>query len=108
MKRRDFGKGLVGGAGMLGLGNAAAQPTRGPRRNTMMRVGGDYHCVVGGNIASNENLEYNLRYGVKHLTAQLRRPTTGAGWDLDELKRMRENCDKHGVTFEAIRMDPEY
>ena len=27
---------------------------------------------------------------------------------LDELKRMRDNCDKAGFIFEAIRMDSEY
>ncbi len=73
-----------------------------------MRVGGDYHCVAGSGIASKENLEYSLRYGVRHLTAQLRKPANHAGWDLDELKTMRDNCDKYGVTFEAIRMDPDY
>ena len=73
-----------------------------------MHVGGDYHCVVGSNITSKENLEFSLRYGVKHLTAQLRKTANHAGWDLDELKRMRDNCDKSGVTFEAIRMDADY
>lgn len=73
-----------------------------------MRVGGDYHCVAGAGITSDDNLQYSLRYGVKHLTAQLKRPANNAGWDLDEMKRMRDNCDKYGVLFEGIRMDPEY
>ena len=106
MKRREFGKGLVGGA--IGSGMAAAQPSKTARQNTLMHVGGDYHCVAGSGITSKENLEYSLRYGVKHLTAQLRKPADNGGWDLDELKRMRDNCDKYGVTFEAIRMDPDY
>src|SRR5580704_4684353 len=106
MKRRDFGKGIVGGAIASGL--AAAPLLKTPRRNTLMHVGGDYHCVAGSGITSNQNLEYSLRYGVRHLTAQLRKPADNAGWDLDELKRMRDNCDKYGVTLEGIRMDPEY
>jgi len=104
MRRREFGKGLVGGA--LGSNLAAAQTSHTPKRNTLMRVGGDYHSVAGSGITSKENLEYSLRYGVKHLTAQVKK--ADAGWDLDELKRMRDNCDRYGVTFEAIRMDPEY
>jgi hypothetical protein len=56
MKRRGFGKGLVGGAG----------------------------------ITLKENLEYGLRYGVKHLTAQVRQPANHAGWDLNDLKRIRK------------------
>jgi len=71
-----------------------------------MHVGGDYHSVAGPDITSRENIEYSLRYGVKHLTAQVKH--SPSGWDLDQLKRMRDTCDKGGITFEAIRMDPEY
>jgi len=104
IQRREFGKGLVGGA--IGTRMAAAQPSKKARTNTVMHVGGDYHSVAGSGITSKENLEYSLRYGVKHLTAQVKK--SSSGWDLDELKRMRDNCDKYGVTFEAIRMDPDY
>ena len=72
-----------------------------------MHVGGDYHSVAGTGITSKENLEYNLRYGVKHLTAQVRK-RAGGGWDGDELKKMRDDCDRSGVVFEAIRMDADY
>ncbi|MBI4659877.1 MAG: mannonate dehydratase [Verrucomicrobia bacterium] len=80
-----------------------------PRKNTLMHVGGDYHSVAGRNgITSKENLEYNLRHGVKHLTATVRKRPQGGGWDPDELKRMKDDCDRLGVVFEAIRMDSEY
>jgi mannonate dehydratase len=72
-----------------------------------MHVGGDYHSVAGGDITSKQNLEYNLRHGVKHLTAQLRKRPQG-GWDPDELKRMKVSCDERGMVFEAIRMDSDY
>ena len=65
-----------------------------------MHVGGDYHSVAGGAITSRQNLEYNLRRGVNHLTAQLRKRALG-GWDPDELKRMKDDCDMHGVVFEG-------
>ncbi|MGH9719426.1 MAG: mannonate dehydratase, partial [Bryobacteraceae bacterium] len=107
MKRRNFGQALVGGAASAALPGPAAQPLR-PRKNTVMHVGGDYHSVAGSGITSKENLEYNLRYGVKHLTAQIRRRAADGGWDLDELKRMKDDCDKYGVVFEAIRMEPDY
>ena len=73
-----------------------------------MHVGGDYHSVAGSSITSKENLDYNLRYGVKHLTVQLGKRSPDGGWDLDELKRIKEDCEKGGVTLEAIRMDPSY
>ncbi|MBI4877630.1 MAG: mannonate dehydratase [Acidobacteria bacterium] len=98
MQRREFGGTLVAGA--IGAGA--------PRRNSRMHAGGDYHSVAGAGIASKENLEYNLRFGVKHLTAQLRKRASGGGWDLDEMKRMRDDCEKSGVTLEAIRMDADY
>lgn len=105
MKRRHFGESLIGAAAAP---LPAAPPVARPRRNTQMHVGGDYHSVAGAEITSPENLEYNLRYGVRHLTAQIRKKSPEGAWDLDELKRMRDNCDRLGVVFEAIRMDPDY
>lgn len=112
MKRRKFGETLIGSAIGAGIassapGSALAQQSRAPRKNTLMHAGGDYHSVAGSGITSKENLEYNLRYGVKHLTVQLRKHPPG-GWDLDEMKRMKDDCDKHGVNLEAIRMDSDY
>jgi mannonate dehydratase len=117
MKRREFGEALasgLGGASLIGsavAGAAPVQPASVPKRNTLMHVGGDYHSVAGGSqagITSKENLEYNLRHGVKHLTVTVSKRSRDAGWDLDELKRMKGNCDKYGVTLEAIRMDSDY
>ena len=114
MKRREFGERLVHGAvaaGMAGAlvpGAAPAPAVRAPKKNTRMHVGGDYHSVAGSGIGAKENLEYNLRYGVRHLTAQVRKRPGGGGWDADELKRMKDECDRAGVTLEAIRMDPDY
>ena len=108
MKRRELGRKVVGGviaAGAL----SAGQVTRAPRKNTLMHVGGDYHSVAGrSGMTSKENLEYNLRYGVKHLTVQMTKRSPDGSWDLDELKMMKDNCDKHGVILEAIRMDADY
>jgi mannonate dehydratase len=115
IKRREFGKTLAGvGAGVavapqIALGQSGNKPT--PKKNLLMHVGGDYHSVAGGpgaDMTAKANLDYNLRHGVKHLTAQVRKVGTDGSWDSDELKRMRDNCDKAGVTFEAIRMDSEY
>lgn len=101
MRRREFPAALAG----AGLVPAAGAPRK---MNAAMHVGGDYHSVAGASITSKENLEYNLRHGVKHLTAQMRNGPGAAGWDLDLLKRMREDCDRVGVTLEAIRMEPDY
>jgi mannonate dehydratase len=106
MKRREFGNTVAAGA-LGALSSPPAHAARVPRKNTLMHVGGDYHSVAGAGITSRENLEYNLRYGVKHLTVQMQNRTP-AGWDLDELKRMRDDCGRLGVTLEAIRMEPTY
>jgi mannonate dehydratase len=119
MHRRDFGKNVVGGAigaGVAGGLNpevALAQSGEAPKpkKNLLMHVGGDYHSVAGGpgaDVTAKANLEYNLRHGVKHLTAQVRKVGPDGGWDGDELKRMKDNCDSAGMTFEAIRMDSDY
>ena len=114
MKRREFGQKLVGGtigasvAGASAITHAPAQGSRTPRKNSLMHVGGDYHSVAGQRITSRANLEYNLRYGVKHLTVQAKNRLEGGGWDLDALKRMKDDCDQYGVQLEAIRMEPTY
>jgi len=114
MKRREFGEKLVRAAigtsvaGASATVEASAQTARTPRRNTLMHVAGDYHSVAGPSITSRQNLEYNLRYGVRHLTVQARNRPQGGGWDLDALKRMKDDCDQYGVQLEAIRMEPSY
>ena len=114
MKRRELGKSLAMGAGLAAVAvDASGQNGRAskPKKNLLMHVGGDYHSVAGGpnaDMTARANLEYNLRHGVKHLTAQVRKAGPDGSWDSDELKRMRDNCDKAGMSFEAIRMDSEY
>jgi mannonate dehydratase len=141
MKRRDFGKALVGtvfSAGMAGtaipeIAAGQTKTTRVPRKNTKMHVGADYHVVAGDSITGRENLEYNLRFGVKHISpdpdlADRRqnrggRPGDGAiqggdfipaegpmggAFNLEKLKRMRDDCDKVGMTIEGFRMDSGY
>lgn len=110
MKRGQFGAALA--TGFVAAGAAAPSlSARAPTKKTLMHVGGDYHSVAGGpgaDITGKASLEYNLRHGIKHLTAQVRGNGPDGAWNLDELKRMRDNCDKVGVVFEAIRMDAEY
>jgi mannonate dehydratase len=108
LKRREFGQTLAGGALGAGMSGSAAMAARTPKKNTLMHVGGDYHTVAGSSITGRQNLEYSLRCGVKHLTVQMRKRGADGGWDADELKRMRDDCERAGVTLEAIRMDADY
>ena len=106
INRREFGGALIGIA-TQGIANNSLSAEQKPQKNALMHVGGDYHSIVGGDITSKQNLEYNLRHGVKHLTAEVSKNPQGA-WDTDELQRMKDNCDKYGVVFEAIRMNSHY
>ncbi len=110
MNRREFGRQVGGGAVAGSAGSAAFAQSGRPRRpNMLMHVGGDYHSVAGtGGIAGRENLEFNLRHGVKHLTVQINKPARDGRWDPDELRMMKDNCDRYGVVLEAIRMSPDY
>jgi mannonate dehydratase len=111
MRRRDLARTLVGGSIGSSIADsftlAASAQVLAPRKNTLMHVGGDYHAVAGPHITAKENLEYNLRHGVKHLTVQMRN-RGDEGWDLAELKKMKAACDEYGITLEAIRMDADY
>src|SRR5580700_9687884 len=98
MKRREFGQNIVGGAIAAGV---AASPAAAivPKKNALMHVGADYHSVAGGpraDMTGKANLEYNLRHGVRHLTAQVRKVGRDGAWDADELKKMKDNCDTAG------------
>src|SRR4051794_38195085 len=114
LKRREFAGQLVSRAvgaclvSSLAPEAARSQAQRRAKKDTLMHVGGDYHSVAGASITSKENLEFNLRHGVRHLTALVKKCPEGGGWDLDELKRMKDDCDQSGVTLEAIRMEPDY
>src|SRR5438105_15009767 len=110
MKRREFGQKIVGGAIAAGVAGSPAAAII-PKKNVLMHVGADYHSVAGGpraDMTGKANLEYNLRHGVKHLTAQVRKVGPDGAYDMDELNRMKDNCDNAGFSFEAIRMDSEY
>jgi mannonate dehydratase len=118
IKRREFGKSLAGAAaaGVIVGGDptsisAQPQSSTKPKKNTLMHVGADYHSIAGGphaDMTAKSNLEYNLRHGVKHLTAQIHKVAPDGAWDAGELKRMKDNCDRAGMILEAIRMDSEY
>jgi mannonate dehydratase len=100
-----------------------------------MHPGADYHVIAGNGIISRENLEYNLRWGVNHISpdpdmvvegSQPAKPFVessspggggefisaegplGGAFHLDKLRRMRDACDKLGMTIEAFRMDSGY
>ncbi|HUD23440.1 MAG TPA: mannonate dehydratase [Acidobacteriaceae bacterium] len=133
MQRRDFGKALIGGAvgaalgGLVDTAPAFGQPQKKliARKNTKMHVGADYHVIEGTTLTSKENLEYNLRFGVKSISPDpdqeahrgkgarfdafipVEGPLGGA-FDLDVLKQMKDNCDAVGMWLEALRTDSGY
>ena len=105
--RRDFGVGVLGMGVLAHTVRNVAVAEQESRNKTLMHVGGDYHSILGEDVTSKQNLEYNLRHGVRHLTAEIKN-RAGAGWDLDELRKMRDKCEKYGVVLEAFRMDSDY
>lgn len=105
--RRELGAGLAAIAAAPRRAGVVHPRAQRLRRNDLMHVGGDYHSVVGSGITSKENLDYNLRHGVRHLTAAVDKRPQG-GWDIDQLKRMKDDCDQRSVIFEAIRMDSDF
>ena len=76
MRRRDFGKSVLGtiaGASLSSLplsamASAQTDVARPHKKNLKMHVGADYHVIEGNNIISKENLNYNLRCGVTHIS----------------------------------------
>lgn len=125
-----IGAGLIGQAGTVHA--AATPPVRAPRKNTLHHVGGDYHCTMGEHWSSKQNIEFHLRHGVKTFHANMgfgggeggggakggtkKGGATKAGganaigdeWNLDDMKRWKDACDKGGLNWEGIRIDSRY
>lgn len=117
--RREFtrvlAQGIIG-AGLLGTTTATtsmAATTPPPKKRHLLHVGGDYHCILADNSlgwdkrqqlwTSKQNFEYHQRAGVRHLTNIM-----SGDWNLEEMKRWKNDCDKGGMVWEAIRMDANY
>jgi mannonate dehydratase len=136
--RRHFTTAIIGGATGAAVGGQAAQaegqtskdaafrvfPDLPVRRNDKIRSGGDYHTVVGKNgFTSKESLNYFRRFNVRYLTAAARdtgvvkdpkrvgggaEMTAEGPWDLDQMKRMQDDCHNAGMVLECIRMSSAY
>lgn len=117
MARRDFARTIAGGivAGSLLPSDAqATTPVRYPmKKNTKLHVGSDYHVIMSDpslkwderqlTWTSKRNFEYHERCGIRHFTNIM-----GKDWNADVMKRWKDDCDKAGATWEAIRMDSSY
>lgn len=113
MKPKHPGQAPSGGSGGVCAESRREKPeisaSAPPRKNLLMHVLGDYHGVMEKDQVSKKNLEHNLRMGAKHLMASEPDKRTPEGaWDVDELKRMKENCDKYGMILEGLRMNSGY
>ncbi|HVV28021.1 MAG TPA: mannonate dehydratase [Rhizomicrobium sp.] len=94
------------------------------RRNDKIRTGGDYHTVVGKNgFTAKESLNYFRRFNARYLTAAARNTglvknpkkvgggaemTAEGAWDLDQMRRMQDDCRNAGMVLECIRMSSAY
>jgi len=118
MVRRDFAKVIAGSvvAGtLLPSTGAHADSLSGhqKKKNTLFHVGSDYHVIMGDpslkwddrqlTWTSQRNFDYHERCGIRHFTNIM-----GKEWSLDVMKRWKDDCDKAGATWEAIRMDSSY
>ena len=106
------------------LGGSLSPSSVQPRRT--LRVGGDYHAHAGDSALSQENIDFNLRNGVRFLTvnmakgvAPLNKDAKGhpdeAGWlrptgpwDLAGLQSMQQKFNDAGIKLEGARMDSAY
>lgn len=117
MPRRDFAKVIAGGvlAGSLLHSHAQGTPIfkSGKKKNTLLHVGSDYHVIMADpsltwdqrqlTWTTRKNFEYHERCGVSHFTNIM-----GSDWNIEVMKRWKDDCDKAGKSWEAIRMDSSY
>src|SRR5687768_13791484 len=117
--RRDFARKVAGGIAGASLFSAATHaegvvPNMAkPRKNLLQHAGADYHVVLSDPSmdwnqkqkfwTTKKNFDYHERCGVRHFTNIM-----SGVWDADDMKRWKDDCDKFGKVWEAIRMDSSY
>lgn len=116
--RREFARRIT--AGIVGAGlstttfaQGAAPVSAKPKKNLSLHAGADYHIVAAESSmdwnekqkhwTTKKNFEYHERCGVRHFTIIM-----SGEWNADEMKRWKDDCDKYGKVWEAIRMDSSY
>ncbi|HEU4549735.1 MAG TPA: mannonate dehydratase [Rhizomicrobium sp.] len=94
------------------------------RYNDKIRTGGDYHTRAGKDVTDHVSLDYFRRFNARWLTVQAHNTASkeqlaefphfggflnaDGPWDLDQLKRMQDDCHRLGMIMEAVRMDSAY
>lgn len=94
MDRRRFLT-TAGAAVMSGPAGATQKQPQSPK--VQMKLG----CQSGG-PQPDERLRFFQRHGVAHICGQPPAPANGGGWTAEELARMRERCEKHGIVLAMI------
>jgi mannonate dehydratase len=98
MKRRDFFS-IAGAAGVgtvaVGMTALAARAAARPKA-ALMKVGTQQGPV------NDAMLQYFKRHGVSHLCAAV--PRTPDGWQYEELLRLRERIEAHGLHLEMLAL----
>ena len=101
MKRRDFSKVLAGGSiGAVAAGCEKPEPViedtaTKPKKKALMHVGTQHY-----RSPTKKNLEYLVRHGVFHCCAHMGKISPDGAWDIDEMRRVKDICEKHGVMLE--------
>jgi mannonate dehydratase len=100
MNRRAFFSSSAAGAAALGTAGAAALSTTGaaaaPAGRALMKLG----CQSAP--TSDPHLAYLARYGVRHICGYPQIADGRLYATADELRRMRETAEKHGISVECI------
>lgn len=94
------------------------------RRNDKIHSGGDYHVTAGKMVTDPVSLNYFRRFNARYLTVMAHNTASreqladfphfggflnaDGPWDLDQLKRMQDDCRNADMVLEAVRMDSAY
>ncbi len=103
MKRRKFGKVLVGGA----IGTAAVSVVNGrpvqavdsktPQNKAQMYLAEDHWDQF-----TEDHMQYLKRHGVRNIEVEHIKRSESGEWDLDDLQRMRDIADKNDFTINML------
>ncbi len=101
MKRRHFlGRATFAGSSLTAIGTGAqtAKADSAPSKPLRMHVG----CQQGPTTP--QMLAYFKRHGVDHICGYPPDPGPQGHWSVDDLKRTKDLCERHGVSLDMVAL----
>src|SRR3954471_13995740 len=102
MKRRNFLGRVTAAVSAAASMGALARQTEGAPTGSAGKLRMHVGCQNGPTTP--KKLDYFKRHGVDHICGYPPDPGAGGHWSIDDLKRTKDLCQKHGVSLDMVAL----